>query len=279
MDAPNAVIRYRNDISKVLLWLFGAWRSKQRDESMISIAVSILMLMQTYAAPRTPDGHTDLQGIWQVRNTANWDLLDHTGGYKIPAGLGVVEGGEIPYKPDALAQKKKNFENRLAADPVEKCYLAGFPRTIYLPYPFQILQTPDAVIILSEYVHTWRWIPTVPYARYEGYDSWLGDARGHWEGDTLVVESVGFNDQTWFDHVGDFHTDALKLTERFTRTASDTIKVFTRPWKIKMPLYQLKGMSRVLEDECYLNAEDAGKPIRGSHPEDRGASAAPPKEK
>src|SRR5436309_659942 len=165
--APNAVIRYRNDISKVLLWqavggfhenagwrtsfcrFFGAWRSRRRDESMISIAVSILILMQTYAAPRTPDGHTDLQGIWQVRNTANWDLLDHTGGYKIPGGLGVVEGGEIPYKPDALAQKKKNFENRLAADPVEKCYLAGFPRTIYLPYPFQILQTPDAVIILS----------------------------------------------------------------------------------------------------------------------------------
>jgi hypothetical protein len=255
---------------------------------MVSVALATLILMQTYVPPHTPEGQPDLQGIWQVRNTANWDLLDHTGGYKIPAGWGVVEGGAIPYKPEALAQKKRNFENRLTDDPVEKCYLAGFPRTLYMPYPFQILQTRDAVVIVSEYVHTWRWIPTVPFARYEGYESWLGDPRGHWEGNTLVVESVGFNGQTWLDHVGDFHSDALKLTERFTRIAVDTIayeatiddsKVFSKPWKIKMPIYQVKGMSRVLEDECYLNAEDAGKPIRGTHPEDRGASATSPKER
>jgi hypothetical protein len=138
-----------------------------------------------------------------------------------------------------------------------------------LPYPFQILQTPDAVVILSEYVHTWRWIPTVPFKRLEGYESWGGDARGHWEGNTLVVETIGFNDQTWFDHVGNFHSDALKLTERFTRTSADTIsyeatiedpKVFTRPWKIQMPFSRLQGMTRVLEGECYLNAEDAGRP-------------------
>ena len=106
---------------------------------MIQFALAILLLAQGYTAPRTPDGQPDLQGVWQVRNTANWDILDHTGGYKIPAGFGVVEGGEIPYLPAALAQKKKNFESRLTADPVEKCYIAGFPRTIYLPYPFQIL--------------------------------------------------------------------------------------------------------------------------------------------
>jgi hypothetical protein len=255
---------------------------------MIAIALGILLLAQNYTAPRTPDGQPDLQGIWQVRNTASWDLQEHTGGYKIPAGLGVVEGGEIPYLPSALAQKKKNFENRLTEDPVEKCYIAGVPRTMYLPFPFQILQTQDAVVITSEYVHTWRWIPTTPLARYEGYESWLGDPRGHWEGNTLVVESVGFNDQTWFDHVGNFHSDALKLIERFTRTAPDTLtyevtvedpKVFSRPWKMRMPIYQHKDMTRVLEDECYLNAEDAGKPIRGGHPEDRGTPAAPQKER
>ena len=233
---------------------------------MIHFALGILLLAQGYAAPRV-DGHPDLQGVWQVRNTANWNIQDHTGGYKIPAGLGVVEGGEIPYLPAALAQKNKNFQTRLTADPVEKCNLAGFPRTIYMPYPFQILQTPDAVVILSEYVHTWRWIPTVPYPRLEGYEAWIGDARGHWEGDTLVVESGGFNDQTWFDHVGNFHSNKLKLTERFTRTAADTLtyevtvedpKVFSRPWKMRMPIYLQKGMTRVLENECYLNAEDAG---------------------
>jgi hypothetical protein len=235
---------------------------------MIQVALGILLLAQTYSAPRTPDGQPDLQGVWQVHNAANWDLLDHTGGYKIPAGLGVVEGGQIPYLPAAAAQKKKNYESRLTADPVEKCYLAGFPRTIYLPYPFQILQTKDGVIILSEYVHTWRWIPTVPFPRYEGYESWIGDARGHYEGNTLVVETAGFNDMTWFDHVGDYHSDALKLTERFTRTAADTMtyevtvedsKVFSRPWKMRMPIYLQKDRTRVLEDECYLNKEDSGK--------------------
>jgi hypothetical protein len=234
-----------------------------------ALSLSLLLLMQANTPLRTPDGQPDLRGIWQARNTANWDLLDHAGGYKLPAGLGVVVGGEIPYKPEALAQKKKNFENRLTKDPVENCFLAGFPRTLYMPFPFQILQTPDAVIILSEYVHTWRWIPTVPFKRLEGYESWSGDPRGHWEGQTLVVESIGFNDQTWFDHVGNFHSDALKLTERFTRTSADTIayeatiedsKVFTKPWKIQMPFYRLQGMTRILEDECYLNAEDAGKP-------------------
>ena len=235
---------------------------------MIQFALGILLLAQAYNPPHTPDGQPDLQGVWQVRNTASWDIQDHSGGYKIPAGLGVVEGGQIPYLPAALAQKKKNYENRLTADPVEKCYIAGFPRTIYLPYPFQILQTRDAVIIMSEYVHTWRWIPTVPFPRYEGYESWIGDARGHYEGNTLVVETVGFNDQTWFDHVGNFHSDALKLTERFTRTAPDTItyevtvedsKVFSKAWKMRMPIYLQKDMTRVLEDECYLNAEDTGR--------------------
>jgi hypothetical protein len=236
---------------------------------MIQLAFGIFLLAQTYTAARTPDGQPDLQGIWQVRNTASWDIQDHTGGFKIPAGLGVVEGGALPYLPGALEQKKKNYESRLKNDPVERCYIAGFPRTVYLPYPFQILQTRDAVIILSEYVHTWRWIPTVPFPRYEGYESWVGDARGHWEGDTLVVESVGFNDQTWFDHVGDFHSDALKLTEKFTRTSADSIKyevtvedpkTFSRPWKMSMPVYLRKDMTRVLEDECYLNAEDEGNP-------------------
>lgn len=236
---------------------------------------------RTYNPPRTPDGQPDLRGIWQVRNTANWDIQAHGSAYRIPAGLGVIEGEEIPYQAWAVAKKQENFKNRLTEDPVEKCYMAGAPRTMYLPYPFQILQTPDAVVIASSYVHTWRWIPTVSFPRIDGYESWMGDPRGRWEGYTLVVESIGFNDQTWFDHSGNFHSDALKLTERFTRTAPDSIayevtvddpKVFTRPWKMQMPLYLHGDMPRVLEDECYLNAEEAGKPIRGTHPDDRGAN-------
>jgi hypothetical protein len=235
---------------------------------------------QTYTPPRTSFGHPDLQGIWQVRNTANWDVQDHAGSYKIPAGRGVVvdpSDGSIPYHPAAQETKNRNFANRETADPLEKCYLAGVPRTMYLPYPFQILQTDEEVMIFSEYVHTSRWIPLKELPRYEGYESWMGDPRGRWEGDTLVVESVGFNDQTWFDHSGNHHSDALKTTERLTRTAPDTItyevtiedpKVFSRPWTMRMPLYLHRDMDRILENECHIYAEEVGKPIRGTHPEE-----------
>ena len=223
---------------------------------------------QTYSPPRTPAGDPDLQGIWQVRNTANWDVQHHAGSYRTPAGLGVVvdpSDGSIPYQSWALEKKKQNFANRATADPVEKCYLAGIPRTMYLPYPFQILQTPEEVMILSEYVHTVRWIPLRKLDRYPGYESWMGDPRGHWEGNTLVVETIGFNDQTWFDYAGNFHSDALKTTERFTRTAADTItyevtiedpKVFTKPWIMRMPIYLHKEMNQILEYECYVYAQE-----------------------
>src|SRR5262245_24741991 len=209
-------------------------------------AIIMVFLQQAYTPARTPEGQPDLQGIWQVRNTANWDIQDHAGNYKSPAGPGVVEGGEIPYQSWALEKKKESFRKRLTDDPVEKCYMAGVPRTTYLPFPFHILQTPEAVVIMSQYVHTWRWIPTTAVPRYEGYESWMGDSRGRWEGNTLVVDTIGFNDQTWFDQAGNFHSDALKVQERFTRTALDTInyevtiedpKVFTRPWKMRMPIY------------------------------------------
>lgn len=231
-----------------------------------------------YRPPRLANGKPDLQGVWQVRNTANWNLQAHGGGYKTPAGFGVVvdpPDGSIPYRPEALATKEQNWASRDTRDPLEKCYLAGVPRTMYLPYPLQILQTGTEVAILSEYVHTWRWIPLTPLDRYPGYESWMGDPRGRWDGDTLVIETVGHNDQTWFDHAGNFHSDALKVTERLTRAADDVItyeatmedaKTFTRPWTIRMPLYRHRDRDRILENECYLDAEEAGKPIRGEHP-------------
>ena len=228
-------------------------------------------MAQAYTPPRTRDGHPDLQGIWQVRNTANWDVQHHAGSYKTPTGLGVVvdpPDGTIPYQPSALEKKKENFVSRETADPLERCYLAGVPRTMYLPYPLQILQTAKEVMIFSEYVHTVRWIPLTKLGRYPAYESWMGDPRGHWEGDTLVVESIGFKAETWFDHSGNFHSDALKVIERFQRTAPDTItyeatiedqKVFTRPWTIRMPLYIHKDMDQVLENECYIYAQEVGR--------------------
>ena len=233
--------------------------------SMIAVAVfsvaPIPAAGQVFTPPRTPDGKPNLQGIWQVLNTAAWDIQDHHAQLGVPAGQGVVEGNEIPYQPAALAKKRENFENRLTADPETKGYLAGVPRIMYMPFPFQIFQTPSYVTILYEYAHAVRMIYTNGSKHPARHiDWWLGDSRGHWEGDTLVVDVIHFNDETWFDRTGNFHSDALHLVERYTLIDPDHIdyevtiedpKVFTRPWKMSMPLYRRKERNvRLLEYEA-----------------------------
>jgi hypothetical protein len=213
------------------------------------------------ALPRTEDGKPDLSGIWQVMNTAAWDIQDHRAQQGIPAGQGVVEGHEIPYLPAALAKKKQNFENRLVADPETKCFLPGVPRITYTPLPFQIVQGPTQVTILYEYAHAVRNIfMNTPHISGKIY-WWMGDSRGHWEGDTLVVDVTQFNDETWFDRAGNFHSDDLHVIERYTLMDADHInyeatiedpKVFTRPWKMSMPLYRHKEKAfQLLEYECF----------------------------
>jgi hypothetical protein len=211
--------------------------------------------------PRTADGKPDLSGVWQAVTTANWNLLPHAAEKDVPAGLGVVEGGEIPYQPWALAKKAENFKNRAAADPEAKCYLPGVPRITYMPYPFQILQTAKHVAILYEYAHAVRRI-YIDSPHPEGPIEWyMGDSRAKWDGDTLVVDSVHFTDQTWFDRAGNFHSEALHVVERFTPVTAHHIqyeatiedpKVFTRPWKMSLPLYRrMEPNIRILEYECY----------------------------
>jgi hypothetical protein len=220
-----------------------------------------------YQPPRAADGKPDLQGVWQVLNTAAWDIQDHSARLGAPAGQGVVEGNDVPYQGWAAAKKKENFENRLTADPVAKCYLPGVPRITYMPYPFQIFQTNGLLSIIYEYDHAVRTIymdrPHLP-----GHiDFWLGVSRGHWDGDTLVVDAVDFNDQTWFDASGNFHSDALHVVERYTRTGPDHIayevtiedpKVFTRPWKMDMTLYRRQEKNvQLLDYECNALEEEA----------------------
>ncbi|HEY7821113.1 MAG TPA: hypothetical protein VIG29_23005 [Vicinamibacteria bacterium] len=223
-----------------------------------------------YRAPRTEGGHPDLNGIWQALNTANYDIETHMarpamalrdGPHgplpsaevlllgavgSVPGGLGVVEGGSIPYKPEALAKKKENQENWLTRDPEIFCYLPGVPRATYMPYPFQIFQNADSMMIAYEYAGAVREI----YMKDPGpppVESWMGQSVGGWEGETLVVEVTGFNDRTWFDRSGNFHSDKLRVVERYTRVGPDHLRyeatiedpeVFTRPWKIEMPLYR-----------------------------------------
>jgi hypothetical protein len=242
------------------------------------IAVALLILGEP-AAPaehvaRTADGHPDLGGIWQALNTANWDLQDHsaqagpmwqTGAIGAqPAGQGVVEGGSIPYLAAALALKKANFANRRSSDPEAKCYLPGIPRANYMPYPFQIVQSPRGVLFVYEFASANRLVnlgkPVQPAA-----DSWMGTNNGHWEGDTLVVDVTGFNGLAWFDRAGDFASDKLHVVERFTRIDRDHLhyeatiedpSVFSRPWKISMPLYRrLEQDAQLLEFKCVEFAE------------------------
>jgi hypothetical protein len=225
--------------------------------------------------PRTADGHPDLNGIWQAMNTAEWDLEPHTAhaGVMImpgaegaePPGIGVVEGGDIPYLPAALAKKKENFANRLKLDPEVKCFLPGVPRANYMPFPFQIVQSSDPILISYEYDGAVRTI----FMHNPGeapIDSWMGWSAGHWDGDTLVVDVTGMNDQTWFDRVGDFHSEMLHVTERYTMVSPNIINyeatiedpmTFSRPWKISMPLYRhVEKNAQLLEFKCVPFVEE-----------------------
>ena len=216
--------------------------------------------------PRTSDGKPNLQGIWQVRNTAAYGLEDHVARDGMPAGRSVVEGGTIPYQPAAAARRLDNAANQRASDPLENCYMPGVPRIMYLPFPFHIYQTPEHIAITFEWSQVHRTIYMNGAAPPEGIDFWMGDSRGRWEGDTLVVDVTHHNDRTWLDTTGTFHSDALHVIERYTMTDADTIQyeatiedpnVFSRPWKISMPLYRHKDRDRILEYQCQAELEEA----------------------
>jgi len=226
---------------------------------LLLLMAGLLMQAPAPAArgiPRTADGKPNLQGVWKVENRAPANDLKQM----------IVGGGEIPYQSAAAAKQKDNYANRKKADPLEQCFLPGVPRIMYLDYPFQIFQTGEHVAITFQWSNVFRLIYTNGKPGPKGIDFWMGDSRGHWEGDTLVVDVANHNDKTWFDASGNFHSDALHLTERYTMTNPDTIqyevtiqdpKVFTKPWKISMPLTRQKNMTRVLEYQCQAEKEEA----------------------
>ncbi len=243
--------------------------------AFLSLAATCRPRTQTYRAPRTPDGHADLSGIYEAVNTANWDLEDHsaqpgtmweTGSISAePAGQSVVEGGVIPYKPAALEKKKANWTNRRTNDPEAKCYMPGIPRANYMPYPFQIVQTPRGIMFVYEFASANRLV-NMGKPEEAGSDTWMGTNNGHWEGDTLVVDVTGLNGLAWFDRAGDFASNQLHVVERYTRidpyhlnyeaTIEDP-SVFTRPWKISMPLYRkVEKNAQLLEFKCVEFSEE-----------------------
>ena len=237
--------------------------------------------------PRAADGKPDLQGIWQASTTAGADLQEHAASLNMLAGRSVVAGGTIPYQPWAAKQKAENFRNRLTADPLSRCYLPGVPRIMALDFPFQIFQTPKAVTIAFEWELDYRLIYTdgTPHKPADD-DAWMGDGRGHWDGDTLVVDVADINDKTWFDMAGDFHSDVLHVVERYRMTDHDTIqyeatiedaKVFTKPWTISYAFHRRLDRDRLFEYVCQAEAEE----VSGAFTrEDRtwypGSGTAPP---
>ena len=177
----------------------------------------------------------------------------------VPAGESVVIGGTIPYQPWAAAMKRENAANWLERDPEIKCFMPGVPRATYMPYPFQILQGTDQILIAYEFSGTTR-IVHMDDVGTSPAPTWMGWSRGRWEGDTLVVEVTNFNGQTWFDRAGNFHSDALRVVERYTplsrwhlqyEATIEDPNVFTRPWTISMPLYRrLETGMQLLEYKC-----------------------------
>ena len=261
---------------------------------VVVVATGIIVVSQTqtqmqsvsFVPARFPGTeYPDITGIWQAMNSANWDLEDHSaeagpfsqliGAWGAQsAGIGVVEGGEIPYKPEALEKKEQNLANRTvvdtddlndSGDPEIKCYMPGLPRATYLPYPFQIFQSEDRIFMAYSFASARRTIP-LNGAEEAPIDFWMGWSNGRWEGDTLVVDSSGFNGLAWFDRAGNYASSALQLTERFTPISpyhmmyEATIEdptVFTRPWTISMTLYrQMEEHAQLLEFKCIEFVED-----------------------
>ncbi len=222
-----------------------------------------------YTPPRNAWDQPDLSGFWQTLNTAAYDVEPHTASTGVPAGLGVITNpadGLIPYTPEARAQQQANFAARFTADPLRHCYKPGVPRVTYLHFPFQIVQSEGQVTFLYEYVHNTRTVYLDRATHLDGIEFWNGDSLGHYEGNTLVVETSGFVADTWLDQAGNHHSAQLKVTERYTPLSPGHMRyeatledpaTYTQPWTLSMILYRhIEDGFRVLEYECHAYAED-----------------------
>ena len=228
------------------------------------LASSLLSINATAAVekmPRLANGKPDFSGIWQTTSAAEYDLEPHSNRKDAPPGAGIVEGNYIPYLPEALAQKKKNFEARATEDPKVKGWTLGVPRGIYYPEPFQIFQRARDLNIVFQFGHTVRTIHTdgTDHPKEENInDWWLGDSRAHWEKDTLVVDAKDFNDKTWLDGAGNYHSDEFHVVEHWKFIDANTIeykatiedpRVYSRPWNISTILYRHREKNfQLIED-------------------------------
>jgi hypothetical protein len=222
-------------------------------------------------------GQPNFNGVWRALNSANWNLEGHSASAltefwqlgalaAIPAGQSVVQGsGKIPYLPEALAQRDANRAGWPKADPETLCYLPGIPRANYMPYAFQIVQGGGDILFVYEYASANRLVAMTEH-KEPPVDTWMGQSNGSWEGDTLVIETYGFNGRAWLDRSGNYLTPAAVVTERFTLMSPDHIdyqatindpQTFSEPWTIRMPLYRMiEENAQILEFKCVPFAEE-----------------------
>lgn len=270
-----------------------------RSKGLIAVAAIVAVAALWFTASSVPgqapagvtraeDGKPNLNGIWQAVTAANWDIEAHDaqagphpeimGAWGAqPGGLGIVEGGQIPYRPEAQAKKQENLKNRMlvkvtndphrfdTGDPELQCYRPGVPRANYMPFPFQIFQTREQILVVYEYKGAVRTIYMDPHMEAPA-DSWMGWSNGTWEGDTLVVDVKGFNGNAWFDRAGNFASDALHVIERWTPKGPNHVmyeatiedaNVFTRPWKLSFPIYRrLEPNIQLVEFNCVPFVEE-----------------------
>jgi hypothetical protein len=241
--------------------------------AVLAVAAALPAIAAAQQAPRRIGGHPNLNGIWQAMGSAHWNLESHAASQlkqfwrlgaigAIPAGQSVVKEGKIPYRPDAVAKRDANREGWPKTDPEAACYLPGIPRATYLPYPFQIVQGDDDILFVYSFANAnravhlkdTRTIDEVPV------DLWMGWSNGRWDGDTLVVEVIANDDRTWFDRAGNYHSNQMKVTERYTLLDANRIQyeatiddpeIFTTPWTISMHLYRnTEPNAELLEFKC-----------------------------
>ena len=242
----------------------------------LAIAAAIVFAVSAAGAqlqldrPTRIGGRPDFNGIWQALNTANWNLESHSAEglnefwqlgaiAAIPAGLGVVRDGMIPYRPEALARRNENRAKWPAADPEAKCYMLGVPRVTYHNLPFQIFQGDGDLLMVYPFAAANRVIYMTDHSELP-VDSWMGKSNGRWDGDVLVITTKWQNGESWLDRAGNHASNQLTVTERFTllgpnhisyEATLDDPQTYTRPWTIEMPLYRLLDQqAQLLEHKC-----------------------------
>jgi hypothetical protein len=225
-------------------------------------------VLNSYSPPRLADGTPDFRGIWRAQTTAYVNIEGHAAEPGLPASNSIVvdpPDGKIPYLPDALKQRDKNYAERTSTDPRLNCFQAGVPRAVLLPTPFQFFESVGYLAIVYQDDHAYRIVlpSTVPHD--DGIDFYMGDSRGHWERNTLVIDVTDLGDATWLDGAGNYHSDQLHVVERYTLLGPDKMNyeasiddpmVYAKQWTIRLSLYRDKERgARIVEDECIEDSQ------------------------